>query len=127
MHSFLTQWWQAPAQSSLKSTMPCLPIGVWRGGAGFGSMWYFFAMGGSSLGARQEAGLLDDLGDGLLPLDGHDVDARDPFHPPQFLDGLDADPDALGARLLALELRHPVDDLLGDVHAGDLVAHVAGH
>src|SRR5512141_2801856 len=101
MHSFFTQWWQAPAQSSLKSTMPCLPIGVKRGGAGLASRWYFFARLAPS-GPGAQAGLPDDLRHRLFPLDGHDVHPGDPLHLPELLDGLDADPDPLGARLLAL-------------------------
>ncbi len=63
----------------------------------------------------------------MLPLDGHEVNAGNALQLLELLDLLAGDLDALRGHLALAGSAEPGDDLVGDVHAGHLGGHVAGH
>ena len=95
-------------------------LGLCRlGGLGLG----LFRLGKD--GPGQQACPFADLGYGLFPLDGHDMHTGDTLDLLDLVDDVHTDVDALF--LLVAGPLHPLDHLVGDIHARDKLFHVARH
>ena len=73
----------------------------------------------------QQAGTLNYFRHGIFPADGHDMNAGHALYFFDLVDDINADIDTL--LLFILGPFHPLDDLVGHVHAGDEFFHVPGH
>ena len=76
-------------------------------------------------GPGQQFGPAQDLGDGTLPLDGHDMNTGDALDFLDLVDNINADIDSLF--LLVFCSLHALDDLIGHIHARDKFLHITCH